>query len=1236
METLGTVASIIQLVDTALKVRDYVQDFRHAPQEQQKLVSEMGYLRPLLEELQVRIQNNPSSSIVQQMKKPLTTFQATMEHLATKLQPAGGRLAKVSKQIAWSMGDKKDAKEYLEKFEQFKSLLNGWLLMDIWDAGQQQRRDHGAIFKYVDDAGQQQRRDHGAILKSVEDVGQQQRRDHGAILESVEDAARQQKRAHDQFLTTIEDYALDQQSQIDAERRTQIIDWLSINFFQRQADILRSRQPGTGDWLLEDFRFKRWETGPGEILWCYGMPGAGKTVLASVVVDHLERRYQGKNVAVACIYLNHKETDTQTVSNLLASVWRQLAAGKRMSSTAEELYQRHSEKRTRPTLNETRDVLHAEVTQWSKVYVVVDALDEYPEDERNILLEHLTTLGPAVGLLLTSRPHISLHHSLPTFGALEIRATEEDIQKYVDDRIRTSSRLLMHVRTRPDLREEIQSKIKGSVDGMFLLAKLHIESLATKSTIRALRLALENLPKDLEHTYDEAMERIDRQNEDDRKIAHSALTWVANAKRILSVYELQDALAVEPGAKRLNPDNFLEIDIILSVCAGLIIADASSSDVRLVHHTTQHYLDGIRHRLFPEAHKEITFALLTYLAFNAFDAPDSQWRGSDYPLLDYCHYCFLHAVGEPEVSLQDMIVTFLERVSRWKSYYGTWSKIAPWNYPDWPSSVSPLWIAASANLQEITQHLLDGRILHPHSPSPSSHIAIPPTLFAEGESTILHVASYYGHFQMSQLLVEKGVDVNQEEGVYGCALQAASHQGHDSVVSLLLNNGADANAKGGCYGSALQVAAYTGHEGVVRLLVDAGAAIDSGMPVETCHLDCEWDDGALHAAVCGGRRDIVLLLIEKGGDMNADSRGDGAFWSAVLHRYQDIVRLLIEKGYDVSSNPSGDAAFNLAVFRGDEGIVRLLLETGYNVISNHTAFNAAIDEGHKDIVGLFIEKGCDMGWALERASSQGNEDIVRLLIKKGVDVNEHGGRALQAAWTSSNSKLMDVINLLLSHGANPSIVGQEDVGNALVAVSIRGYQDTVRFLIEKGADVNAPGGQYGSALQAASSHGHEAIVRQLIEKGANIKKHGGSAIQAAWLGTNQGIINLLVEHGANLARILWQEDVDNALVAASIRGYQDTVRLLIEKGADVNAPDKKYGSALQAASYHGYKGITRLLIEKGADVNQQGGLHGSALGAAADQGHKSIVRLLLELGVDVDTAQGQGHNIAQLLRLTEE
>ncbi|KAF8128073.1 hypothetical protein K438DRAFT_1431058, partial [Mycena galopus ATCC 62051] len=93
---------------------------------------------------------------------------------------------------------------------------------------------------------------------------------------------------------------------------------------------------------------------------------------------------------------------------------------------------------------------------------------------------------------------------------------------------------------------------------------------------------------------------------------------VTNAKRSLTVSELTVALAIRRSAWSLNKDDLLDIETILAVCAGLVIVDETLRIVRLVHYTTQEYLDSIQAQKFPDAQTEITSTLLTYLAFHEF------------------------------------------------------------------------------------------------------------------------------------------------------------------------------------------------------------------------------------------------------------------------------------------------------------------------------------------------------------------------------------------------------------------------------------------------------------------------------------------------------------------------------------------------------------------------------------------------------------------------------------------
>jgi ankyrin repeat protein len=114
----------------------------------------------------------------------------------------------------------------------------------------------------------------------------------------------------------------------------------------------------------------------------------------------------------------------------------------------------------------------------------------------------------------------------------------------------------------------------------------------------------------------------------------------------------------------------------------------------------------------------------------------------------------------------------------------------------------------------------------------------------------------------------------------------------------------------------------------------------------------------------------------------------------------------------------------------------------------------------------------------------------------------------------------------------------------------------------------------------------------------------------------------LLAHLSKIEFNTQMEEHRGALYAASERGYEKVVQMLLAAGADVNAQGGDYGSALQAAAQGGHEKVVQMLIAAGADVNAQGGEYGSALQAAAQEGHEKAVQTLLAAGADVNAQKG--------------
>ncbi|KAJ7885709.1 hypothetical protein B0H14DRAFT_3734784, partial [Mycena olivaceomarginata] len=760
--------------------------------------------------------------------------------------------------------------------------------------------------------------------------------------------------------------------------RHKIIEWASpLNFFPRQADILKTRQPGTGDWLLQDSLCKKWKAGEIQALWCRGIPGAGKTVLASIVVDVLRRNGSNENTSVAVLYLDYNATtETHSLTNLLAAIWRQLIRGKALPNEVQQLYHAHSESGTRPSLEEIHSVLRSTVKD-SCVFVVVDALDEYPEDDRDALLQNLWELRPAVRLMLTSRPHINFDHVIPNIETLEVRATDEDILRYLDGQIEKSHRFRKHGDEVSNLRRSMEEKIvkgSGGMQVLFLLAKLWIDPLMSKHNVGDVQDALANLSSDLDGAYDGIVKRINQQSENDRQLAWRTLSWVFNAKIPLQPSQLREALAVNPEAPSLNPHRQTDMDIISSVCAGLIMVSEADNKVRLIHYTTQMYLQSVQSTIFPYAQRTITLVCMTYmhLTFQKLPTPlpDSEWHHfTANPFLDYAiEYCLVHARGKPETEIQDKILEFLGNCSVW---------VALWNWTSWPPLPSnKLSIALAFGLEVISSHIL-------RKEGPGNSLQ---EVASRGDTdAICFLLKHVGN--------ERGAFVNVVGGEYDSALGAAVWNGRELAVKLLIMHGANVNTGVMAYRSTLHAAVWRGHEAIAKILLEHGADMNAKAGEHGSPLQLAFRKGD----VC-----IIRHLMEHAGiDEKAVIKLQG------VARMSHMLTPSKSKGWELGT------MLQAALQMGHEGLVQLVLKHGADVNDPFTysyLLRHASRQGHESIVQMLIAHGANMQLAFqwEKDCRAGLQQGVKSLEIKTTNV----ARALSEVEEDAHKRHQEVLQLI--------------------------------------------------------------------------------------------------------------------------------------------------------------------------------------------------------------------------------
>ncbi|KAI1658114.1 hypothetical protein F4813DRAFT_357404 [Daldinia decipiens] len=740
-----------------------------------------------------------------------------------------------------------------------------------------------------------------------------------------------------------------------------ILNWLTpVNYGPRQSDYLERRQPGTGKWFLDTEQFQTWRDTHGKTLFCPGIPGAGKSILTSIIIDNLESAFLDQNdVGISYVFCEFGRQHEQTADKLLASLLKQLAESLPIfPENLKSLYDKHKTKQSRPSLEEISDNIQSTAKLYSKVFVLIDAVDECQTfgGTRGKFLEKIFSLQAECGInaFATSRPMSNIMELFKDSLVLEIHAKDADVREYLKRRVEdTMSELPPPIRDDPSLQADVINIICNSARGMFLLARLHLNSLVDKISEKEVRSALKKLPNGsdvYDITYKEAMIRIEKQAAGHQDLAKRVLSWITYSKRLLTVVELQHALAIELGTTKLEKEALPHTDILLSVCAGLVTIDIQSGIIRLVHYTTKQYFDKTRDYWFPKAEAKITDACVTYLSFDVFENgscqsdEDIQERVNSNPFFEYSALHWGEHAREAS-HISQAVISFLESDKKAESAGQVLVKPSlKW----WPS--------------------------HPDNG--------------------LHLAAWFGLDDAIRILGEK-IPINKTSSDGRTALSYAVERGHEATVKVLLGiANIDVNVEPDFYHppEPLTVAATKGNEGIVKLLLDTGK-----INFNSFNYLSSYSEGPLAQAIAGGHESVVELLLETGEfDVNV-VRDDGLtmFGAALMEDNEYITKLLLDtKEIDINGiHMFGRTPLAMGIELNRVDIVKLLLgikEVDVNAKSENgkTPSQIAIEYSSRDMVKLLLDtKKFDVHAPNEHGESifeafiwENDEEIVKLLL----------------------------------------------------------------------------------------------------------------------------------------------------------------------------------------------------------------------------------------------------------------
>ncbi|CVL03425.1 uncharacterized protein FPRN_11766 [Fusarium proliferatum] len=639
---------------------------------------------------------------------------------------------------------------------------------------------------------------------------------------------------------------------VDQQHLHEILDWFApSDNGSRQSSLLDRHEEGTCEWFLVSAEFQEWIKSEGRILFCPGLPGTGKTFLVSIAIQYLHNLLNKEhNTGIAYHYCDFRHQDNETVNLILSSILKQLAqCQESLPDAMITLHSMHKKKDTRPSVKEIKRALNTVACLTSRAFIVIDGLDECLV-WRELMTELRGLQG--VNILVTSRviPDICNDKQLEGSTVLEIHAREADIRKYLGTNM---LKVGAFVAKSQQLHEDVCKAILEANGGMFLLARLHLDSLEGIMSVRRLRDALSTLPTGAsayDEAYQGALERIESQHGDRASVAKDVLAWLTFVKRPLTIQELRTAVIIQETDLHIDEDSLMSIDDMVSACAGLVAVDEHNDSVTLIHYTAEEYLK----RALPtwrnsqlDADAMIATSCLTYLLFPVFDVDfssmerllQSRKAGKQvYPLLEY----------------------FLD-------HGAIHARLAGSNYPSIDrfrsssSRVSRNWLLLSAK---------DGK--------------------GQGEGT-------------AQWLIEQGVcaDVRDAEGK--TALHHASHNGWEPCTESLLKGGAiiDSDFKNM---TPFHYAVSTGNEAIARVFLNAGIPVDLPVTRQT-HVPHYQENQSSYAT-----KDSEQTAVYN----SCSKRGLTPLHLAALTGSQKMTRFLLDHGANPNfPSDSGETPLHLAM-----------------------------------------------------------------------------------------------------------------------------------------------------------------------------------------------------------------------------------------------------------------------------------------------------------------------------------
>ncbi|KAH0536560.1 hypothetical protein FGG08_006568 [Glutinoglossum americanum] len=1016
-------------------------------------------------------------------------------------------------------------------------------------------------------------------------------------------------------IARIGDKVLDLHDNLQKSERRDILRWLSaIPHKEHHKNISQGRLRGSGIWLLNNEEFIRWrKSSASSILWLHGIPGSGKTMLVSKVIDsffHESSEHKGFEL-LAYFYCtrNVAEPERADPAEILRSILRQLSClgSGAVRGVVVKRYKEMEEDGFEPgrlTIEDTAKLI-IDIAETNPVTIVIDALDECTDELRFEILEKLDEIlklsASLVKIFVSSRDNQDISCRLKHAQNIYVQACDntKDIERFIHFEVDQSimkKRLLSGV-VSDELKDLITKVLKDGAQGMFRWASLQLQGLCNSRRIKIeadVREELGNLPKELADIYAKIYEQIEESGYWSRIFAKRALKWLLCAQRPLSLDEFLAALSTESSKP-------LEKEDVLNLCCNLVVWDNALNIFRFAHLSVREFLEERAEYSSVEANKIAAETCLLHLCHPGSNANKSlialnqSRRGFyDYAAIHWATHCSLCGDNRFNDRLKILIDSFVSQDQGVSTAFAEWmkgteKKIYSLRYiGGFPildglcSPPKPFFIACVFGFPELVEReaAARGGDLKREERNRNGY-------------TGLQVASKYGRCEVVQLLLVKNASVRTTDWLGCTALYHAVTNERISVVKILL----DQNKNEQITAKVLEAAAMGSKELMESLLIQG----DDILITETM----------LKAAVRYSRNgeEMLKLLLTRGSDIyiSQDILMDAVrnwwsgkkmlelllgrdsniyitkkvFKSAAKYGSKEVVELLLERVSDIRIT---EKIFKAAAanWNGGREILELLLaRVGDIHITEKVLIAAAANQGDgKNVLELLLAQGSDTYITEEvfgRAAGDGSWEAMELLLMRGsgIHITEEMLKAAAGNWRSSK-KMME---LLLAQGGDTCITKER--GDNLI---------TEEVLIAAAENLNR--GEELMGLLLARS-GNIPITERVLKTAVKNKVSGGD------------VLKLLLSQRGDI------HATEGVLVSATVEGSKEMMELLLARSCDIHI-SKEMLKAAAGNRRSGAEGLTLLLAQSG-DTR----ITREIVATASAEGSKEMIELLLSQGGDI-------------------